>query len=110
VGDLNDLPLPDSSVDATMCVLVLHHIADPGEAIREMARVIKPGGTALVLDMLEHTHEDYRHTMGHTHLGFDPNRLGQAFLDAGFRSFRSTQLPGLPEARGPGLFALTARS
>ncbi|MFB3429430.1 MAG: ArsR/SmtB family transcription factor [Phycisphaerales bacterium] len=109
VGDLSDLPLPDRSVDATTCVLVLHHIADPGEAIREMARVLKPGGTALVLDMLEHTHEDYRHTMGHTHLGFDPNRLGRSFLDAGFRSFRSVQLPGLPEARGPGLFTLTAR-
>lgn len=109
VGELSDLPLPDHSVNATTCVLVLHHVPDLDSAIREMARVVKPGGVALIIDMLEHTHEDYRHTMGHTHLGFNPNRLGQLFIDAGFRAFRSVQLPGLPEARGPGLFALTAR-
>ena len=110
VGELDDLPLPDRSVDATTCVLVLHHVGDVDAAVREMARVVKPGGVAFIIDMLEHTHEDYRHTMGHTHMGFDPDRLGESFLAAGFRSYRSVHLPGLPEARGPGLFALTARA
>lgn len=110
LGDLNDLPLPDHSVDAATCVLVLHHLASPEQAIREMARIVKPGGIALVIDMLPHTHEEYLHTMGHAHLGFDPESLASDFRKAGFQSCRAVQLPGLPEARGPGLFALTART
>jgi len=109
LGDLNDLPLPDESVDAATCVLVLHHLADPDQAVREMTRIVKPGGVALVIDMLPHTHDDYVHTMGHAHLGFDPASLSAVFRAAGFRSCRAVPLPGLPEARGPGLFALTAR-
>jgi len=109
LGDLHDLPLADDSVDAATCVLVLHHLPEAEIAIAEMSRVVRTGGAALVIDMLPHTHEDYLHTMGHAHLGFDPDALGNHFLSAGFTSFRTAQLPGHPEARGPGLFALTAR-
>lgn len=109
LGDLNDLPIPDQTVDAATCVLVLHHLEHPEKAIREMARIVKPGGLALIVDMLPHTHEDYLHTMGHAHLGFDPEQLGSEFKRAGFRSTRAVPLPGLPEARGPGLFAMTAQ-
>lgn len=109
LGDLSELPIPDQTVDAATCVLVLHHLEHPEQAIREMARIVKPGGLALIVDMLPHTHEDYRHTMGHAHLGFDPEQLGSEFKRAGFRSTRAVPLPGLPEARGPGLFALTAQ-
>jgi ArsR family transcriptional regulator len=107
-GELNDLPLATASVDATTCVLVLHHLPEIEPAIAEMARVIRPGGRALVIDMLPHTHDEYVHTMGHAHLGFEPEDLGSLFTKAGFRSFRAVPLPGLPEARGPGLFVLTA--
>jgi SAM-dependent methyltransferase len=109
LGELDDLPLADGSVHATTCVLVLHHLPDPDRAIAEMSRVVQAGGVALVIDMLPHTHEDYLHTMGHAHLGFDPDDLGDRFLSAGFTTFRTAQIPGHPEARGPGLFALTAR-
>lgn len=109
LGDLNDVPIRDHTVDAAICVLVLHHLEKPEKAIEEMARIVKPGGLGLVIDMLPHTHEDYLHTMGHAHLGFDPDALGSHFIRAGFRSTRAVSLPGLPEARGPGLFALTAQ-
>lgn len=108
LGDLYDLPLADASVNATTCVLVLHHLEDIESALTEMARVIRPEGAALVVDMLPHTHDEYQHTMGHAHLGFDPESLGAAFLRVGFRSYRAVALPSLPEARGPGLFVLTA--
>lgn len=108
IGDLNDLPLKDNEIDAVTCVLVLHHLPRIDRAIQEMARVIKPGGVALVIDMLPHTHEEYTHTMGHAHLGFDPDSLGEQFRAAGFRSYRFTPLRGNPDAIGPGLFVLTA--
>ena len=42
------LPLPDGYADRVLCRAVLHHVADPTLAYREMARVLKPGGLLLL--------------------------------------------------------------
>lgn len=44
VGDIHDLPLPDNSVDAIICISVLEHVEEPHRAVAEMYRVLKPGG------------------------------------------------------------------
>jgi len=44
------LPLPDHSVDLVWCERVMQHLADPQGAMNEFARVLRPGGRALVLD------------------------------------------------------------
>lgn len=44
VGDIHDLPLADSSVDAIICSAVLEHVEEPQRAVREVYRVLKPGG------------------------------------------------------------------
>jgi ArsR family transcriptional regulator len=113
VGDLDRLPLKDRSVDAAVCVLVLHHIESPIDAIREMRRVLRSdraGGVALVIDMIEHDREDYRHTMGHTHLGFSESVMRSMFREVGFENeARFAILPSDPEGKGPGLFAASVR-
>jgi SAM-dependent methyltransferase len=43
-GDAHRLPFADASFDAAHCERVLMHLADPGLAIREMRRVVRPGG------------------------------------------------------------------
>jgi SAM-dependent methyltransferase len=43
------LPFPDSYFDAAVCVRVLHHFGDPVPVIRELGRVVRPGGV-LVLE------------------------------------------------------------
>jgi len=107
-GDLEKLPVPDASVDAAVCVLVLHHIGDPGKVCGEMARILKPGGVALVVDMIQHDRAVYKHTMGHRWLGFGVPEMIRLFGSAGLENARFQVLPSDTGAKGPGLFACTA--
>lgn len=111
-GSLDKLPLKDKSVDAAVCVLVLHHLQEPLQALKEMKRVLRTdrgGGLVLIVDMVEHDRQDYRHTMGHTHLGFSDQRMMKMLEEAGFRGARVSVLASDPEGKGPGLFAATGR-
>ena len=108
-GDLTALPLDDGSVNATVTSLVLHHLPDPTPAVREMARVVRPGGKILIVDMVAHDRETYRHTMGHQHLGFSESQV-RHWADAADAEFRRyTPLRPDPHGKGPGLFAATLR-
>lgn len=105
---LSDLPLDDSSINAAVISLVLHHIDNPPEIIQEAARCLKPNGLILIIDMLEHNRNEYKHTMGHHWLGFNPNELKNWLIKAGLGKFRYWRLPSDPEAKGPELFAAKA--
>jgi len=48
-GDAFALPYPDGHFDAAVCIRVLHHFEDPGPALAEIGRVVRPGGV-LVLE------------------------------------------------------------
>ncbi|MEM9555917.1 MAG: metalloregulator ArsR/SmtB family transcription factor [Acidobacteriota bacterium] len=107
-GELEALPIDDAMLDAATLVLALHHAPEPDDVLREAARVLRPGGRLLVVDMLPHAREDYRRTMGHIWLGFEPETIRQHLGAAGFAPVRVTALPSDPDAEGPGLFVATA--
>ncbi|MEX2218645.1 MAG: metalloregulator ArsR/SmtB family transcription factor [Phycisphaerales bacterium] len=112
VGSLEALPLDSGSVDAAVCVLVLHHMRNPVPALREMRRVLRTdrgGGVALVVEMVEHGREDYRSQMGHIHLGFAPGEMRRMMREAGFGEATAEPLPVDTEAKGPGLFVAVGR-
>lgn len=109
-GGLTALPLDDHSVDAVLCMLVLHHVEDTDTALAEIARILRPGGRAVVLDMLQHGRSEYRSTMGHVHLGFDPDDLCARAATQGLHPLRLTRLPVAPEAQGPPLFLTVLRT
>lgn len=48
VCDITSIPELDASFDAVMCVEVLEHLPDPIRALRELARLLKPGGTLII--------------------------------------------------------------
>ena len=47
-GEQGQLPVPDASADLVTCFGVLHHVARVSVALREIGRVLKPGGVALI--------------------------------------------------------------
>jgi ArsR family transcriptional regulator len=107
-GDMESLPMDDEMLDAAVVALVLHHLPDPARALAEMARVLRPGGRILVIDMLPHTREDLAGRMGHVWLGFAETTIGSHLERAGFRATRFVPLPADPQAQGPAIFAVAA--
>jgi SAM-dependent methyltransferase len=103
-GDLESLPIDDRSLDAAVVALVLHHVPDPARVLAEAARVLKPGGRVLVVDMLPHDREEYRRQMGHVWLGFSEDQVTRWLEAAGFTRTRVVAVAALPQAKGPGLF------
>lgn len=109
-GTLEALPLADASLDVAVMLLVLHHVADPLRAMREVKRVLRPGGRLLIADMRAHMRAEYQQQMGHVWQGFDAPTLEQWLTDAGFTGMRFTPLPVDPDAAGPALFTAVARN
>jgi ArsR family transcriptional regulator len=101
-ADMAKLPLPSDTFDAAFAVLVLHHAAKPSLVVREMTRVIKPGGHVIMLDLCAHGQEWLRTEQADLWLGFTNEEvdslLSQPSLERGNRrvvskasSPRSTQ-------------------
>ncbi len=77
------LPLPDASLDAVFANMYLHHCPDPAAAIREMVRVLRPGGRLVITDMDAHTYEWMRQEMADEWLGLDRAQIRAWFREAG---------------------------
>ena len=107
-GELESLPIENEELHAAMLSLVLHYSPDPARALAEVARVLRPGGRVLVVDMLPHDREEYQQQMGHVWLGFSEKQMTKFLAGAGFADARVRALPVDPDAKGPALFAAIA--
>ena len=107
-GELETLPIADGELDAAVMILVLHHVPDPAEVLREAARTLKPGGRFVLCDMLPHDREEYKQQMGHVWLGFSDDQLRRLLAGAGFSDTRIVPLPVETEVKGPALFVASA--
>ena len=105
-GDLETLPIDDGTIDVAILSLVLHYVPDPGRALVEAHRILRPGGRLLVLDIQEHERAGFRAEMGHLWLGFSPDQMMGWMQAAGFEEARRVPVPPHPEATGPLLFAI----
>ena len=109
-GEARALPLADGEVDAALAHMVLHYLPSPGEAIREMARVLKPDGVVVVVDFLRHEHEWMRQELGVTWLGFEREEIEGWFHEAALEPSRHETHSGISPSRDlPATFIASAR-
>jgi len=98
-GDIYDLALPHDSFDVVIIHQVLHFLDDSARAIREAARVLRPGGRLLVVDFAPHDLEFLREEHAHRRLGFAAEALKQWIEAAGLDFIRQQTLPPGPEGK-----------
>jgi ArsR family transcriptional regulator len=94
LGDMYRLPLADSSFDLAVLQMVLHHAEDPAGVLAETARVLRPGGAAIVIDLAAHDHRDLTARLAHRHPGFTEPQMHQLLRDAGMAAGPPTPVPG----------------
>src|SRR6185437_15802296 len=74
-GELEALPLDDEAVDVALLSQALHHAHEPARALAEAARILKPGGRVLILDLRTHEETWVRDRLGDRWLGFGEDDL-----------------------------------
>jgi len=84
-GELDRLPLADGEVDACLAGMVLHHLAELDRPAEEMMRVLRPDGSAVVLELAPHGETWMRRELGDRHLGLEPGDVIGALERAGFQ-------------------------
>ncbi len=89
-GDLTRLPLRDGAVDIALLSQSLHHASDPERAVGEAARVLRPQGRLLVLDLKSHRETWVKARFGDRQLGFSPVALEHLLRGAGLTGVRVT--------------------
>jgi ubiquinone/menaquinone biosynthesis C-methylase UbiE len=86
-GDVTALPFGDGSVEAAFANMVLHHAEDPTAMLREMARVVRPGGTVAIVDEVEHPYAWMREEHADVWLGFAEEQVKGFFREAGLGGY-----------------------
>lgn len=84
LGELEHLPIHERSVEAAIASMVLHHVSNPANAIAEVYRVLKRGGTFVIADLLEHNIAEMREKYADLWLGFKKSDLNKWLVAAGF--------------------------
>lgn len=114
-GSLAALPLEAGEVDLAIASLVLHHVPAPADAIRELHRIVRPGGRLLLIEQQPHENGDFQARMGDHWRGFAPDEMGAWTARAGFVDIRICTLTtarsaGRHAGDVPGLYVLVARA
>src|SRR5207249_6302704 len=92
IGNAESMPFQDSSVDAVIGNMVLHHCPHPGIAISEMSRVLKPGGRIAISDLQEHRYEWLRKEHADLWLGFRMEEVATMMKESGLDNVKTETL------------------
>jgi ubiquinone/menaquinone biosynthesis C-methylase UbiE len=85
-GEADSLPIPDEALDYAFANMYLHHVETPPEAIKEMARTLRPGGRLVITDLDEHDFEFLREEQHDRWMGFKREDVERWFEEAGLKN------------------------
>jgi len=105
-GDMEQPPIRPGSVDVVILSQALHHAVHPPRALEAAWKILRPGGTVLILDLMEHSFEAAREMYADVWLGFAPAELSRLLREAGFEG--NTVEVVAKEKEGPGFQTLLA--
>jgi ArsR family transcriptional regulator len=97
LGDIEEPPLDDASVDLAFLSQALHHAGSPQKALAQAFRIVKPGGQLVVLDLLQHSFEEARELYADVWLGFGEGELAALLEKAGFAEIETAVVDREPE-------------
>jgi ArsR family transcriptional regulator len=106
LGDIQDLEFEDASFDQVMLFNLLTYASDPGRALAEAARVLRPGGDLIVTTLAAHDQGKVTTGFGHIHDGFKPQQVREWLNDVGVKVERCEVTSR--EKRPPHFAVLTA--
>ncbi len=91
-GDVYGPPVDRDTADLVTIHQVLHFLDEPALAIREAARVLRPGGRLVIVDFAPHNHEFLRSEHAHVRLGFSDNQMNEWLSDAGLEMVETAEI------------------
>jgi ubiquinone/menaquinone biosynthesis C-methylase UbiE len=90
--ETSQLKLDDESADYAFANMYLHNTEDPQTALKEIIRILKPGGKAAVTDIILYKNEEAQKHYHHRWPGFSFPDLYDWFINAEFRNISIEKL------------------
>ena len=98
LGDMEEVPIASAEVDLVFLSQSLHHALHPERALKEVHRILCPGGRIVVLDLLKHRFEEARELYADEWLGFSETEIEAMLQKAGFSAIQTSVVYKDPEA------------
>ena len=93
-ADMYRLPLFDAGYDVALLHMVLHYAESPESVLAEAVRVLRPGGTLIVVDLAPHGRADLAERLAHRWPGFSDATMVQLLTGAGLTLGEPIAVPG----------------
>ncbi len=99
LADMYRLALADASFDAVVLQMVLHYAEDPAGVVAEAARVLRPGGRLIVIDLAAHERDDLATRLAHRWPGFSDTAMRDLLIHAGLEWTNALTIAGPLDVR-----------